>query len=151
MSAPEPRPRDRSSLARWYAVESPWIPAPTTTKRDCEGVLIVIASRAIALPNTLPLGPGIRARGDRVQLGGREAREPERLEPRRPPLAEVDGGEAPEREQLEAVVRVEDRVDVRTHEVGAGVGVGGEGALGPVRVAPPLGRAALEAVERRGE
>src|SRR5918995_6469070 len=30
-SAPEPAPRSRSSLARWYAVESPWIPAPTTT------------------------------------------------------------------------------------------------------------------------
>ncbi len=28
---PSRAPRDRSSLARWYAVESPWMPAPTTT------------------------------------------------------------------------------------------------------------------------
>src|SRR5436309_2069590 len=31
MSSPEPRPRARNSFARWYAVESPWMPAPITT------------------------------------------------------------------------------------------------------------------------
>src|SRR5438034_2845939 len=31
MSSPEPTPRVRSSFARWYAVERPWMPAPTTT------------------------------------------------------------------------------------------------------------------------
>src|ERR687887_2441788 len=31
MSRPDPSPRVRSSFARWYAVERPWMPAPTTT------------------------------------------------------------------------------------------------------------------------
>ena len=30
LASGEPVPRVRSSLARWYAVESPWIPAPMT-------------------------------------------------------------------------------------------------------------------------
>ena len=39
-SAPEPRPRAASSFARWYAVERPWMPAPTTTKRAEAGIMV---------------------------------------------------------------------------------------------------------------
>src|SRR5260370_24782304 len=53
-SAPEPRPRARSSFARWYAVERPWIPAPTTTYGERDGSVmsyrLVIAYRATLSP-----------------------------------------------------------------------------------------------------
>src|SRR5688572_18422746 len=56
-SAPEPAPRVRSSLARWYAVESPWIPAPTTTYWARSGMFIAlsaIALRAVLHPSAEP-------------------------------------------------------------------------------------------------
>ncbi len=36
-SEPLPFPVRSSSMARWYAVDRPWMPAPTTTKRAEDG------------------------------------------------------------------------------------------------------------------
>src|SRR5260221_529623 len=45
MSRPEPRLRVRSSLARWYAVERPWMPAPTTTYGERAGSVMGLPPR----------------------------------------------------------------------------------------------------------
>src|SRR5260370_5114448 len=91
-SAPEPRPRARSALARWYAVERPWIPAPRTRYGERDGsdmvYRLVIAYRATLSPKpyhtTEPSGiergepggtltPGKRGDGNPGRRGERHA------------------------------------------------------------------------------
>ena len=78
----------------------------------------------------------------------REAREAERVEPRFA-VEDVVGGQATERQQLEAVAGVDDRVGVREHPVADRIVVGGVGddPAGEGRL--PLGRPAAEAPDRR--
>src|SRR5437773_11893893 len=82
-SAPEPVPRVRSSFARWYAVERPWIPAPTTTYREAVGTVMSMGRRFPALElGRLP------ARAD--GLGSVDPRPELRLRELRVPLLQLD-------------------------------------------------------------
>src|SRR2546426_398544 len=100
------------------------MPAPTTTYGDLLGTRI-IALTATLFPRrpqmdctpTRGLRPGIRT--GRYRMHGRlgEPRHPKGLD-RRGLVAEDVGSRQPaEHEQLETVARVDDRVDVRAHEV----------------------------------
>src|SRR5439155_9352545 len=63
------------------------------------------------------LGPGVRRVGDRVEVSRGEALEAERVEETRVLAHDRLRDLAPDADHLVAVIRVEDRVDVRPHVV----------------------------------
>src|SRR6476659_1637427 len=79
-SDPDPAPRSRSSDARWYAVERPCIPAPTTTYAACRGTDIYCL-----LTNTVASGTTEATTARRGSLAG-DPHETRRL------LADAPGG-----------------------------------------------------------
>jgi hypothetical protein len=80
-----------------------------------------------------------------------EPRDTEGSELRLRLVEDLGGGEIPERKHLEAVVRIEDGVDVLPKEVDDRVGVGREACLRAVRRAAPPFEAAVEALGARLE
>src|SRR5262245_65611992 len=90
-SAPDPTPRERSSLARWYAVDSPWMPAPTTTYCERAGTNYCLFVNAIATWCTyrslfrgqLPLREIARPSTDATAPPGHEPDEPQHQEHRK--------------------------------------------------------------------